>query len=240
MISIFTSTMFHPVTDNKIFVVIPVYEDHATISSVVNSLTQSGFKNIIIVDDGSSADVRAAIDGLPVYYLRHSVNLGQGAALQTGFDFAKQFNPDILITIDADGQHDVNDLPSLINPLLENSADIVLGSRFLTRSKTSISSRRKGLLHIARFINYLFTGLWLTDAHNGARALNRFALTKIRLDENRMAHASEILFQIRKHNLRFLEIPVNVYYTDYSRRKGQKGMDSLGIFIDLVLHKLFR
>ena len=172
-------------------------------------------------------------------YLRHRVNLGQGAALQTGLEFARKMKAEIVITFDADGQHDPGDLETLLAPLLENQADIVFGSRFLEKKVSSLSLRRKWVLQLARLINFLFSGLMLSDAHNGLRALNKTALEKIRITENRMAHASEILFQVKKYRLRFKEVPVHISYARSSYKKGQTGLDSIKVFIDIVLHKLF-
>ncbi len=177
---------------------------------------------------------------MPVHYLYHRINLGQGAALQTGIDYARKMNPDIIITFDADGQHTINDFTALIMPILRQEADIVLGSRFLPDSGTILSFPKRMVLQVARFVNFLFSGLLLTDAHNGLRALNRKAYEKISIRENRMAHASEILFEIRKHQLRFMEVPVHIFYTDYSKQKGQSVFDSIKILFDLILHKLFR
>ncbi len=223
----------------KKVVVIPAYNESTVLTSVVKSLLENGY-SIVIVDDGSNPPLYSQVENLPVYFLRHRANLGQGAALQTGFDFAKKLNPDLVISFDADGQHDVSCIPSLIDPLLNNEADVVLGSRFLSAEKTNIPLIKKILLQIARGVNYLFTGLLLSDAHNGLRAFNRVALQKITITENRMAHASEIIFEIKKHGLRFKEMPVLIVYTDYSKKKGQSSWDSIKILFDLILHKLFK
>lgn len=223
----------------KRIVVIPAYNESSVLATVVNSLLEKGY-TIVIVDDGSDPPLHSLIKDLPIYLLRHRANLGQGAALQTGFDFAKKLNPDLVISFDADGQHDASCLPSLIEPLLKNEVDVVLGSRFLSSEKETIPFSKKFVLQIARAINYLFSGLLLSDAHNGLRAFNRSALDKITITENRMAHASEIIFEIKKQGLRFKEIPVRIVYTDYSRRKGQSNWDSIKILFDLILHKLFK
>ncbi len=223
----------------KRIVVIPAYNESSVLTSVVKSLLEKGY-SIVIVDDGSNPSLYPHVQNMPVYFLRHRANLGQGAALQTGFDFAKKLNPDLVISFDADGQHDVTCIPSLIEPLLKNEADVVLGSRFLSAEKTNIPFAKKILLQIARGVNYLFSGLLLSDAHNGLRAFNRIALEKITITENRMAHASEIIFEIKKHGLRFKEMPVLIVYTDYSKKKGQSSWDSIKILFDLILHKLFK
>lgn len=224
----------------KIFIVIPVYNEHATILGVLSALQQKGYTNIILVDDGSSDGIKSTIRNFPINYLRHSCNLGQGAALQTGFEFAKKNRADAVITFDADEQHSVSDIPLLLLPLQQNKADIVFGSRFMTQPLQHLPLSKKIILRVARYINYLFSGLLLSDAHNGLRALNRNALEKIVITENRMAHASEILFETKKHNLRYTEVPVHIMYTDYSTQKGQSVWDSIKVLFDLVLYKFFK
>ncbi len=221
-------------------VVIPVYNEGTVLRQIIESILQKEPVSIIVVDDGSDKPVSQQLTGLPVTVLRHRVNLGQGAALQTGFAWARKKEADIVITFDADGQHDAADIRRLISPLLTNEADIVLGSRFLPGTTAPIPLSKKIILHSARYINYLFSGLLLSDAHNGFRAFNKTALEKINLTENRMAHASEILFQLKKHRLVFKEVAVQIHYTSDSKQKGQRTMDSIKVLFDVVLHKLFK
>ena len=223
-----------------VYIIIPVFNEAATLRNVLVDLEANGFTNVIVVDDGSTEDIFYGISDLPVYYLRHRANLGQGAALQTGFEFARKFHPSVVVTFDADGQHDAKDLPAMIIPVLKGEADITLGSRFLTLKQKGMPAGRKWILKIARMINFLFTGLLLSDAHNGFRALSNKALHSIVLTENRMAHASEFILQMKQHELVFLEVPVNIRYTAYSKKKGQRSTESIKILFDLVLHKFFK
>jgi polyprenyl-phospho-N-acetylgalactosaminyl synthase len=222
----------------EILVVVPVYNEKAIMVNTLTELIQLGY-TVIVVDDGSDEPVSNLVGHLPITILRHRVNLGQGAALQTAFAYVKKYNPAIVVTFDADGQHDVADIPAMIAPIQSQRADIVLGSRFLPGAG-KIGASKKMVLQLARFINFLLSGALLSDAHNGFRALNRLALEKIELTENRMAHASEILFETRRNKLRFCEVPVHIRYTDYSKQKGQSTWDSIKILFDLVLHKLFK
>lgn len=206
---------------------------------VVEELLHFGY-TIIVVDDGSSEDSRSEVEGFKkVIYLRHKVNLGQGAALQTGIDFALRHDAGYLITFDADGQHCAKDIPTILTPLLSDEADVVLASRFLIKGSHNASLLKQVVLKGGRWINYVFTGLYLSDAHNGFRAFNRVAALSIRINENRMAHATEILAQIKKNRLRYKEIASKVTYTSYSRHKGQSSLNSVKIFFDLILQKLF-
>ena len=226
--------------DDDIYIIIPCYNEQQRIATTVKELLHGGYRHIIVVDDGSVHDIYSEIKTMPVVYIRHAFNLGQGAALQTGLAYARSQHAAIAISFDADGQHRVSDVPALCAPLLRGEADIVLGSRFIGKGQPGIPFFRKLTLQQARFINFLFCGLLLTDAHNGLRALGKKALEKITITENRMAHASEILFEIKDHRLRFVEVPVSIAYTAYSKQKGQKGHDSIKTLFDLVLNKLFK
>lgn len=221
-----------------IYVVVPAYNEAATIRSVVDRLNSYEY-SVVVVDDGSTPSLYPLLQDTPVHYLRHRVNLGQGAALQTGMDYALSKGATYIVTFDADGQHEAADIERFIGLLEEGNTDIVLGSRFMEEAVHNMSRRRKGVLQTARYVNYIFTGLLLSDAHNGVRALNRRAAESIRIHENRMAHATEILSQVKASKLRYAELPVHVYYTTYSQTKGQSAFGSFRILFDLLLTKLF-
>jgi glycosyltransferase involved in cell wall biosynthesis len=169
--------------------------------------------------------------------VRHPINLGQGAGLQTGITKALTLGATHVITFDADGQHDPNDIPKLLEALDTSSADVALGSRF-KGTVTGLSSKRRLVLQAARLVNYIFTGLLLSDAHNGLRALSRHAASHIHIREAGMAHATEIISQIAAANLKYIEVPVTIRYTEYSLAKGQKLSNSINIVIDLVMKRL--
>ncbi len=224
----------------KTFVIIPAFNEKKAISKVLDGLATLGCP-MVIVDDGSLENIKDQVSKHKnVFYIRHKVNLGQGAALQTGIDFAVKQGAAYLVSFDADGQHSVEDIPAILDPVVKDEADIVLASRFLAKGHHNAPFLKTIVLKIGRWVNYFFTGLYLSDAHNGLRAMNRLAAITIRINENRMAHATEIIAQIKKHKLRYKEVAANVVYTDYSRHKGQSVLNSLKIFFDLVLQKLFR
>lgn len=226
--------------NNTVFVIIPVFNEKRVVRTVVEGVINAGYP-VILVDDGSAEDIAVEVKGLEgLHYLRHKVNLGQGAALQTGIDFALKLGAEYLVTFDADGQHQPMDIAVMLAPLQQQKADIALASRFLHKGYHNATWQRKCLLKFARLVNYFFTGLYLSDAHNGLRAMNRLAASSIRITENRMAHATEIIAQVKKKRLRYQEVAANVVYTDYSRDKGQSGLYSVKIFFDLVLQKLFK
>jgi len=228
------------INSQHIFIIIPVYNEAKSVRAVITGLLQKGYSNIIVIDDGSAENIFNPIRNLPFIYMKHRVNLGQGAALQTGLNFVKKQDAQIVVTFDADGQHCAEDIEKLIAPLIRNEADIVIGSRFIESDNNSMPLTRKIVLQSARFVNLLFSGILLSDAHNGLRAMNQKAINAIQISENRMAHASEILLEIKRHHLKCTEVPVNISYTEASIKKGQSSIDSIRILFDLVLHKLFK
>ncbi len=222
----------------KVFVIIPSFNEGKVIKETIAPLIENGYR-VVVIDDCSSDNTREALKGAPIFYLRHEINLGQGAALQTGLEFALSRGAEYAVTFDADGQHNYEEIPALMEPILVDRADITMGTRFKRPEDIAqVPPSRKLILKGAIMVNGLFTGMWLTDAHNGFRAMNRTALSKIKMRENRMAHASEILTLIRQAELRYEEVPVKIIYTDYSKMKGQSSMNSINILIDLILKKI--
>jgi glycosyltransferase involved in cell wall biosynthesis len=221
-------------------IVIPCFNEASKIAETVAPLIAAGY-TVVVVDDGSTDGTDTVLRQLPVIHLRHAVNLGQGAALETGMEYARRAGADIVVHFDADGQHDWRQIPDMIRPIQEGRADIVFGSRFLrSEDAAQVPASRRLLLRMAVRFTALSSGLRLSDAHNGFRGLSRFACEKIRLREPGYAHASEILTETARQGLRWVEVPVSVRYTEYSRRKGQSAWSALNVLIDLLLRRVFR
>jgi polyprenyl-phospho-N-acetylgalactosaminyl synthase len=218
------------------YIIIPAFNESSGLAEVLESLLPLNY-GIIVIDDGSTDDTAQIAGTFPVLYIHHELNLGQGAALETGMEAARKLNADFVIHFDADGQHDPADIENLLIPLQKDETDIVFGSRFLKKKPSGISLSKKIILNAGRWINYLFTGILLTDAHNGLRALNKTALHSIHFHQPGMAHASEILYEVRRKSLRYLELPVHIRYTDYSKRKGQTIFNSINILFHLIFKK---
>jgi polyprenyl-phospho-N-acetylgalactosaminyl synthase len=222
----------------RVYVVIPAYNEAPVIARVVSEVKRAGHA-VVVVDDSSSdatAD-QARAGGARV--IRHPFNLGQGAALQTGIDYALVQAAEFIVTFDADGQHRVSDISRLVEALLEERADFALGSRFLGQAP-NLPPLRRLLLRAATAFTRLTTGLQLTDTHNGLRAMTRRGAAAVRLRQNRMAHASEWLSQIAMSGLRYVERPVTIEYTAYSLAKGQTIADAVVILLDLFARRLYR
>ena len=222
----------------KTYIVIPAYNEASSIGQVLASLIKAGYRSIVVVDDGSSDSTFKIASSYKVEVLKHPINRGQGAAIKTGIDFALIKGADILVTFDADGQHQVKDIKSMIDPIIQGKADITLGSRFI-RKGTNISFLRKIYLKVGAFIIWLMYGVRLTDSHNGLRAMSRKAAEKIEIKCDKMDHASEIIDQLRKKRLRYREIPVDIIYTEYSVKHGQSYItNAFNIFFRMVFKKL--
>jgi glycosyltransferase involved in cell wall biosynthesis len=223
-----------------IFIVIPSYNEASVIRSTVRPLIEQGY-SVVVADDGSKDATWKYLKDLRVYRLRHPFNLGQGAALQSGVSYALAEGAKYIVHFDADGQHSIDDIPGLLAPVISGRADVALGSRFLRREDwQAVPFTRRVLLKGAVVVNWLLTGLWLTDAHNGARAMDRKAAQKIILRENGFAHATEILQQIRSLRLRYVECPTRIRYTGYSLHKGQRFWHAFDVFVDLLIKRVFR
>lgn len=214
------------------WVVVPAYAEAAVIRRTVADL-RARFANVVVVNDGSpdaTADEALAAGAVVV---SHPINLGQGAALQTGIDYALARGADCVATFDADGQHGVEDLAAMLETLRREPLDIVLGSRFAGQAP-GMSSLRRLVLKAAVVFTNLTTGVRLTDAHNGLRVMTAGAARRLELHQDQMAHASEFISQIGRLGLRYREVPVTITYSDYSVQKGQRLTNGFRILSDLV------
>lgn len=222
---------------DKTVVVVPMYNEGTVVAEVLAALRAS-FDRIVCVDDGSTDDSAETARAAGVVVLRHSVNLGQGAALQTGFDYVlRHTDGAYAVTFDADGQYRVEDARAMVELAARTGVDIVLGSRNLGRTEGQSRARRV-LMRAALGFSRRSTGLELTDTHNGLRVLNRTALAAMCLRQRGMAHASEIESRIRSAGLSWLEHPITMTYTDYTRRKGQSNINALNVVFDLAAERI--
>lgn len=215
------------------WLIVPLYNEASVVGGVIEgALTE--FAKIVCVNDGSTDDSAAVARKAGAVVVDHPVNLGQGAALQTGMTYALR-DPEAkyFVTFDSDGQHQVSDAMAMVEELRQGQVDVVLGSRFLGHPVEAGPLKRIVLKAAVQF-ERMTTKLKVTDTHNGLRALNRHACESIQLRQNRMAHGSEFLREIAGHQLRYKEFPVHIIYTDYSRAKGQSIWNSVNILYDLV------
>jgi polyprenyl-phospho-N-acetylgalactosaminyl synthase len=228
-----------PVLNNDVWVIVPTFNEAPVVRGVLRQLL-SYFPNVVAVDDGSTDGSAAEIVAAGARLVRHGINLGAGAAIQTGIDFALlDPNARYFVTFDADGQHRASDAVAMVERLRRGEHQIILGSRFLGAS-TSIRASRRLLLHGARAFEWMNAGIRLTDAHNGLRVFSRTFAESIKLTYADMAHASQLLTQVAQSGLPYVEHPVTVDYTEYSRRKGQRSVNAVNIAVDVWLNRVLR
>jgi glycosyltransferase involved in cell wall biosynthesis len=232
------ATLVRLLSPSDIYVVVAAFNEATVISRVVNDISRAGY-TVVVVDDGSRDETADLTRTLDAVVISHPFNLGQGAALQTGIHYARSKGARFVVTFDGDGQHRVADISRLLEPLIEGQADFVLGSRFL-KNESKLPSLRRLMLRAAILFTRLTTGMTVSDTHNGLRAMTLRGACAINLRQNRMAHASEFLNQIRASGLSYVECPVRIDYTAYSVEKGQRMRDALLILLDLFAGALQR
>ncbi len=222
----------------KTVAVIPAYNEASMVAEVVRAVKPE-VDEVVVVDDYSRDETGAEAAAAGAFVLRHPLNLGQGAALRTGTAYALRRGAGIIVHIDADGQHDPADLKKLLRPLLEGRVVVAIGSRFAPGGQTvGMTRSRAWLLTLARQWSWWWTGLKLHDPQNGLRAMTRQAVERLHWQQDREAHASEILEEIARLKLSYVEVPVTVRYSEYSRAKGQKNINAWRIVWRLILGKL--
>lgn len=224
---------------HKTFIVIPAHNEEKSIVGVVNGLRRAGYRNIVVVDDGSSDRTASVAKKAGTIVLKHIINRGQGAALRTGVEHSLSNGAEIIVHFDADGQHDVNDLKDLISPVAIGKFDVALGSRFLKKASNAPFAKKVMLKGGALLLRVMY-GIKLTDSHNGLRAFSRKAAQQVDITTDEMEHASEIPEKIAKKKLRYVEVPVKIKYTRYSAMDGQTSWAAFKIFFKMMVRKFAR
>jgi len=224
----------------KVYVILPAFNEARVIGQVLVNLKKvlAGFKNlkskVLVVDDGSQDKTSEIAKSNGATVLRHVINRGLGGTLQTGLEYVRLKGANIAVTMDSDGQHDPRDLGLVIGPILEKKADVVIGSRFL-RKDNRVPYLRKIMLKLSNVITFFLFKVYTTDSQSGFRAFSQKAIKKIRLRTQRMEVSSELFEQIKKNKLKYKEIPIKVFYTSYSRQKGQTNLNGVKILLKLIL-----
>ena len=221
----------------KAAIVIPAFNEAAVISTVLKSIPKkiSGFKRtlIIVVNDGSTDSTAKEVAKTSAILLNHTLNRGVGAATKTGLTYAIGQNADVVITFDADGQHQGSDIAKVIAPIRAKKGDLVIGSRLLKFQKMPLD--RFFINWLANLTTFFLFGVFSTDSQSGLRAFSKKAATLINFKGERMDFSSEILLEAKKHNLKRVEVPTAAIYTKYSRAKGQKNINALPTLLRLII-----
>lgn len=221
------------------YIIVPAYNEGPAIGKVLQRLLLQ-FSNVVCVNDGSTDNTAAVVAKTEAKLVSHPVNMGQGAALQTGIEYALQDpTAKYFVTFDADGQHNIADVKEMLKHIREHKVDVVLGSRFLGTTHNMPAIKKWVLKLAVKFSNWT-TGLRLSDAHNGLRVFNRSVAEKLNITMPDMAHASEIIHRIAEHDFKYEEMPVVITYTDYSKGKGQSIINAVNISFDIMLQRIAR
>jgi glycosyltransferase involved in cell wall biosynthesis len=216
-----------------VWLIVPVFNEGPVIGDVVRH-ARNTFRNIVCVDDGSRDNSSEEIRAAGAHLVRHPVNLGQGAAIQTGLEYARrQPGARYFVTFDADGQHQVEDAVAMLERLRSEDVDIVVGTRF-HGDISHIPWIKRLILKTVVLLSPRTHRLGLTDAHNGLRAFNRTVADQMNITLNGMSHASEIVEMIDRYQWRVVEEPVTILYTDYSMAKGQSVINGVNILFETV------
>ena len=222
-------------------VVIPAYNESQVIGQVLETLPSKLPKirkiTPLVVDDNSSDNTKEMAEKHGAVCVSHPLNLGAGGATITGFEAAKLLDADIVVTMDADGQHDSQDMAALIQPIINKKADVVLGSRLVSRKGNMPFYKVIGN-NVMNVITFVFFGMWVSDSQSGYKAFSRSALDKIDLTTSGYEFCSEIIGEIKKNKLRYVEVPIASIYTDYSRSKGQLALNAVNIILGLLSRRI--
>lgn len=222
-------------------IILPAYNEGKVIGEVLDSLPKN-LKKVtkitpLVINDNSTDDTAAVARAHGAKCISHRVNLGAGGATVTGFEAAKKMKADLVVTLDADGQHDPADIANLIRPITNKGYDVVIGSRLLRISKNMPAYRRFGNWGL-NLVTYLFFQIWVTDSQSGFKAFSRQALDQIRLSTVGYEFCSEIIGEIKRLHLKYKEIPITTIYTKYSKLKGQHALNAINIIFGLMLRNL--
>ena len=220
--------------DKNIYIVIPAYNESKAIKNVLNEL-KSRDLDVLIIDDGSHDETYQIAENL-VYnskgsVYRHVINRGLGAALETGIKAALRKNADIIVTFDADGQHDPDDVIPVCKPIIEDKSDVVIG----TRDFKDMPVSKKFGNQVMNAITRIFYGIHVNDSQSGLRAFNRKAAKVLDIHSRGYGVSSEIIGEIKKYNLKIEEVPIKTIYTDYSLSKGTNLKVGLKILFKLII-----
>lgn len=221
-----------------VYIVIPARNEAQKIGEVLSEIRKEGFNNIFVVDDGSTDSTAEVVEKSHAHVVRHIVNRGAGAATFTGIKAALEFNAEVIVTMDADGQHDPKDIPNLIKPILKKQSEVVLGSRLI--QKKGMPLIRRIFNFIGNVVTWVLFGLWVSDSQSGFKAFSREAAEKIEIKTNGYEFCSELIRELKAKKLTYVEVPIQTKYTEYSMQKGQSFSNGVKTFTKLVLRSFMR
>ena len=189
---------------------IPAYNEESNIENLVKS-AKNHVDSVVVCDDGSTDNTANIAKKAGAVVISHKINKGYGAAIITLFDYARENNADVMITVDGDGQHDPDQIPLLLNTMSQHNVDVIIGSRFLNNNIEAPGYRQRGIKIITSTANY-GTDLKVSDSQSGFRAYSKIAINAIHPTEEDMSVSTEILFKISNKGLSVAEVPITISY----------------------------
>lgn len=224
----------------KLGILIPAYNESSSIESVLSSLPKKmdGFESlaVIVVDDGSKDDTYDRARKISPYTVRHAVNLGVGAATQTGLEVAKRLKVDVLVTMDADGQHNPKDIKKMVEPIIKGKADVVIGTRMLNPKGMPLLKILGN--HFMNALTFIVFGQWTSDSQSGMKGFSKKAIRKMKLHSIGYEVCSEMIGEIKRNKLSLVEVPITVIYSDYSKSRGQTWLNGINILTKIIAIKM--
>lgn len=227
-----------PNPPDNFWMVIPAHNEAGVISVLLEELHADGYRQIIVVDDGSQDNTASVARQAGARVVRHSINRGVGAATQTGLEAARILGAEYVVAMDGDGQHHVHDVAALLAPLVADEADVVIGSRFAAQNQIPLTVRLFN--KIANLLTWVLSGVATSDSQSGMRGFGKNALDNLKIEGNGYEFASEMLGQVKSLNLRWMEVPISVSYSDYARGKGQNFINGVETVFRLIIRSLMR
>ncbi len=218
----------------KIYILIAAFNEAGAIDQVIKEVKTAGYKNIILIDDGSSDDTLRIAKKNRVQIIHHLINRGKGAAVKTGIEIAKKLNAQIIVTMDGDGQHNPKNIKEMIKKI-DQGFDVVLGSRMI--DSKGMPKSRVAANHLGNFFTWLLYGIWVSDSQSGFRAYNKKAFFLIDTKSDHYEFDSEVISEISRNNLKTVEVPIETRYTKYSlgKKNKQSLLNGVSMFFRMIL-----
>lgn len=218
---------------NSIVALIPAHNEERFIGSLILTV-QAHVDQVVVVDDGSADQTSHIAQRAGALVLRHEVNQGKAAAVNTGFNYLRRLDLAAVVMLDGDGQHSADDIPSILAPILENHADIVVGSRFLT-VKSDIPAYRQVGQHSLTLLTNLASGTRISDSQSGYRAFSARAIDALVFGQGGFSLELEMQFLVNEHRLRVVEVPIKVLYAEPAKRNPvSHGMQVVNAILQLI------
>lgn len=218
---------------NNIYIVIPAKDEATRIAKVINHTILLGYDNIVVVNDGSRDATYDVATAAGATVLSHPINLGAGAATQTGIEYALEQGADIIVTMDADSQHYPSDIKKLVDAIHSDEVDVVIGSRFLN-PENNIPKTRIVLNKIGNWVTGILFGLFVTDSQSGMKAFTAKFARKSQFRFNGYEFCTEFIRLICLHKVAYTEVPIKVLYTEDTMSKGQSIQNGFRMAVNLL------